>query len=1145
MKQVEMFTKLIHYSSFLDESDLEPTLEFKYILLVDSNGQIVKKLTMFGKPVIPNLVEQVSKYAIFDKLFISKINNEPFLILKKRAVDKKGNFFAYILLLSRIDNSIMKRSYMIHPHDSIHALEDEGSSTVIASNQPDILPVGIKVNELTNDYIIIRRHLPDISQNGIRLAFLSLKNKDDIKTDLRDMVDRNRKQVALTALAFILSFSLVAYIFSRVINKIALSLYKTSKEEFGIDLYTDHKGDELVFITAQIRKLFTELAALRNALKIESNKFMKFYQIVQQSPDSIVITDTESNIEYINQRFTEISGYTHEEVIGKTPSMLKSGRHTKEFYQKLWNTILSGDTWKGEMLNKKKNGDLYWESTFIFPLISNDGDVINYVAIKEEITNKKQLELELGIYKAHLEEVVAERTVQVIERDAELRDSQNTLLALMNAITESVLLITKDGIVLTINETGARRIGRTPNAMIGRNLFEFFPHDIAMSRKQIANRVINEKTPVENEDTRNGRRFSQNFYPVFDKKGNVISIAIFAIDITEKRRQEKKATLFLQAVEAALDGIQLVDLDGKVFYSNKAVANMLGYSVEEISGMSSSDLNDDPTIAEQVIIPTVLRDGLWSGELKAKRKDATTIDVWLNVSLIKDDNGNIIYLLGVSKDITEQKRYEETLRQYEDIVSASKEQISLIDRNYVYRAVNKTHSVVHNRSKDEIIGHSVEELWGSKVFYDSVKPILDRCLSGEVVNYQAWFDVASMGKRYMDVYYYPHYDKNGVVAGVVVSGRDMTDKKKAEDELKSVAKFPAENPNPVMQISRDARILYSNQSGFDFLGKWGITDNLPPYMHEIIESSLETGISDDIEIIASDDTFLFSVVPIKEYGHVNLYGRKITGLKNTEMILKLQQEEIRNINLDLERKIKEEVDKNRQKDTIMFQQSRLASMGEMVSYIAHQWRQPLNALNIMLFNIEDVCHIEEGDPELLNNLLKDATAIILKMSTTIDDFRNFFKHSKEKVLFSVKNIIAETLAIVEPSFKFHNINVTLIDNDDIFITGFSNEYSQVILNIMNNAKDAILEKKITAGKITIAFYEDNQGSVVTITDNAGGIAPDIMDRIFEPYFTTKMEGKGTGIGLYMSKMIIEEHMNGSITATNTTDGAMFTIIVPQ
>ncbi len=1151
MKRLKMFTKLIKdttsFIDYIDKEEVESMLALQYIMLTDPKGRIIKSLDKVEKPAISALVEQVSRYAIPDKLFVTRISNEPFLILKKRVIDKTGALFGYVILLSRIDNNTMKKSYITHPHDSIHALEDEDSSTIVASSQPDILPAGINVNKL-DDYIIIRKPLSDISQGGIKLAFLSIRHKSVINNALKDIVARNRKQIALTAMAFILFFSLFTYIFSRFIHKIALLITQMSKECLGIELYVYHKGDELIFITSQIKQLFIDMNGMCNSLQVASNKAMKFYQIVQQSPASIIITDTDANIEYVNPKFTEISGYAVEDVIGKRPCMLKSGIHTKKFYNKLWATILSGKTWQGDFFNKRKNGELYWELSLIFPLVDDEGKIINYIAIKEDITSRKHLEREIELYKNHLEDLVAERTLRLIDRETELTNSQNTLLLLMNSITESVLLIAKDGTILTINESGANRFGNTPHDMIGKNIFDFIPHDISQYRRQQINRVINEGVSVEYEDTRDGYHFSHNLYPAFDKQGNVNSIAIFAIDVTEKNRQERRALLLLQAVEAALDGINLVDLEGRVFYANKAASDMLGYSVDEILGMSTNDFNDDPMIEEQAIMPTILKDGRWSGELKAKRKDGTIITIWLSVSSIKDSKGDVIYNVGVSRDITSQKIYEETLRQYENIVSVTSEHIAIVDRSYVYKIVNKTYLVVHKRTKDEIVGHSVEELFGSKVFHDIIKPKLDKCLSGEVVNYQAWLDFASIGRRYMDVYYYPYCDPHGVITGAVVSARDMTTKKQAEDELRIVAKFPAENPNPVLRADGDAKIIYSNQSGLDFLCKWGITDTLPFYMHSVIEMAIETGVADDVEITVSDGTtFLFSVVPIKEFGYTNLYGREITKLKNIESILKLQQEEIRKINLGLETKIKEEVSKNRQKDIIMFQQSRLASMGEMISYIAHQWRQPLNALNITLFNIEDACNNcdKENDSALINNLLADAKTIISKMSITIDDFRNFFRQTKDKVPFCLSSIIQETLALVDSSFKFHNIEAELTCNDKVYITGLANEYSQVILNIINNAKDAILERDIHEGKITIDCYEDNNNAVVTITDNAGGVPSDIIDRIFEPYFTTKMEGKGTGIGLYMSKMIIEEHMDGSITATSTSDGARFTITVPK
>jgi signal transduction histidine kinase len=224
-------------------------------------------------------------------------------------------------------------------------------------------------------------------------------------------------------------------------------------------------------------------------------------------------------------------------------------------------------------------------------------------------------------------------------------------------------------------------------------------------------------------------------------------------------------------------------------------------------------------------------------------------------------------------------------------------------------------------------------------------------------------------------------------------------------------------------------------------------------------------------------------------------------------------------------------------------QSRLAAMGEMIGNIAHQWKQPLNALNILLYNIKDCFDSDEREPELLDNFVEKGTDLVMKMASTIDDFRYFFKPNKKKEKFCINKSINDSLALVNASLKHNNISLISSLKGELVVVGFPNEYSQVILNILNNAKDAIIAKGVE-GKIKIETCLESGSAVVKITDNAGGIPEKILNRVFDPYFTTKREERGTGIGLYMSKMIIEEHMSGQIKVHNTTDGAEFTIITP-
>jgi signal transduction histidine kinase len=217
-------------------------------------------------------------------------------------------------------------------------------------------------------------------------------------------------------------------------------------------------------------------------------------------------------------------------------------------------------------------------------------------------------------------------------------------------------------------------------------------------------------------------------------------------------------------------------------------------------------------------------------------------------------------------------------------------------------------------------------------------------------------------------------------------------------------------------------------------------------------------------------------------------------------------------------------------------------MGEMIGNIAHQWRQPLNALAGLLVNIQQAYQYNELTADYLDDCVKNGGRLIQKMSSTINDFRNFFIPDKQAELFSAHEQINIAVSLVEAAFAMHNISITREVDNDLMLTGLPNEYSQVLLNLLSNAKDAINGCDGLEGKVTIRLYEHDGCGCVAIGDNGGGINPEVIGRIFEPYFTTKK--LGTGIGLYMSKMIIEQSMHGTITAENIDGGAEFVIVIP-
>jgi len=255
-----------------------------------------------------------------------------------------------------------------------------------------------------------------------------------------------------------------------------------------------------------------------------------------------------------------------------------------------------------------------------------------------------------------------------------------------------------------------------------------------------------------------------------------------------------------------------------------------------------------------------------------------------------------------------------------------------------------------------------------------------------------------------------------------------------------------------------------------------------------------------------------------------------------------QQLKLEEVNSSLQQRVDEAISEIRQKDQLMISQSRQASMGEMIGNIAHQWRQPLNALAMVLGNISISHQYNELTPEYLAKTVENGNRLIQKMSSTINDFRNFFRPDKESIAFSALEQITHSVSLVEAGFKNQNIAVQMEAPEDVMLTGFPNEYSQVLLNLLSNARDAIRESGAAAGEITIRLFRRDGQGCLAISDTGGGIPADVLDKIFEPYFSTKE--LGTGIGLYMSKMIIERSMKGSIEVHNIEGGAEFIIVSP-
>ena len=296
-------------------------------------------------------------------------------------------------------------------------------------------------------------------------------------------------------------------------------------------------------------------------------------------------------------------------------------------------------------------------------------------------------------------------------------------------------------------------------------------------------------------------------------------------------------------------------------------------------------------------------------------------------------------------------------------------------------------------------------------------------------------------------------------------------------------------------------------------------------------------------------TFYYELTRKEAFHTIELAHKKE---KEQAEVLQLALDELNIYKHNLEEKVQAALVEKREQEQMLIQQSKMASMGEMISAIAHQWKQPLSTTSAIANTLKLDLELNEKVDEPLSEGLDNILNQVRFMSQTITDFTGFFKTSNLAESFTLDKAINDVIVLLGEQLKRHNIKLNkTFPNDPISVRGFRNEFLQVILNIINNAKEAIAESQekgeldIEKGLIIIEIQETEGEKLMTIADNGGGIPEDVMQRIFDPYFTTKPEDIGTGIGLHMVKMIVEDKMQGTIEVENQGDGAKFTIRFKQ
>lgn len=508
------------------------------------------------------------------------------------------------------------------------------------------------------------------------------------------------------------------------------------------------------------------------------------------------------------------------------------------------------------------------------------------------------------------------------------------------------------------------------------------------------------------------------------------------------------------------------------------------------------------------------------------------------ISLLEEVAGDISYALHnfeTQEHLIEQEKSLTYFKElYENIIDSVDNIIFVKDINFTYTVCNQAFEKFVGKANHEIIGKSDYEIFDKEVAdffrYHDVKMFEEKKSKS---NFE-WVTYPDGKQVYLFTVKSPLVNSAGALLGLVGNSADVTEQRIAEEALtqkkKELETILQEAPNPIMLHNENGEVVMVNHvwlslSGYDYeeintVEKWAdkACAKDKPLIHEYMDKlySLEHKVDmGEASVTTKDGSTLiwqFSSAPL------GIIDGKQTVVTTAMDITELKR-----------------------KDQLMMAQSRHAAMGEMIGMIAHQWRQPISGIAMNANNILLDIALESFDNTSATAYAEDILDQTQHLSKTIDDFRNFFKPDKSVSTVNLREIIEETFTIVKDSLINNGIQIKTSYLTDTKVDAYSRELMQVFVNIINNAKDVLLSKQTKAPLIDICVDEDEMYINTSICDNGGGISESILPKLFDPYFTTKDEKTGTGLGLYMSKMIIEDHLHGVIEAYNSNDGACFKI----
>ncbi|SNB47277.1 PAS domain S-box protein [Geobacter sp. DSM 9736] len=679
-----------------------------------------------------------------------------------------------------------------------------------------------------------------------------------------------------------------------------------------------------------------------------------------------------------------------------------------------------------------------------------------------------------------------------------------------------------------------------------------------------------EELRAENEDLRLRLEEAEEALQAI-RSGEVDALVVSAPDGARVYTLEGAEHPYRMLVESINEGAATLASDGTILYCNSSLATLLQVPLEKLIGSNFTSRAAAPDVTTVAAILERCRKEQCRAEVRLVTSGGHYVPVLFSCrGLGMEKDG----LSAVITDLSEKKRADEIVASGEltgSIIEQAGQVILVCDAN---GKIIRASQLAHELYEKNLLGERFDEVCVLRMGDSrSIFSILDPLQGRTIRNEEVMLEGKTSPERHFVLNAGTLTDRQGKVIGCIVTLTDITYRKRAEQAvLKSEARFRSLFEGALDGIfltSTGGRMLAANPAACEIfmmpeeelceLGRGGIVDEDDPAVIELLEERRRTGKTRGELTFKRKDGTRFpadvtSVIVGGEEPHAFVIFRDITDRKLAENSLLVAKDELeREVAMRTDElaqtlaRLEEEmvarinaVEALREKERMLIHQGRQAALGEMIGNIAHQWRQPLNVLGLIIQKMPLAYRKGLFTEVFLDESVTNAMRMINHMSVTIDDFRNFFRLDRDKTAFKISQAVDNALRLIEGSFESRQIDIAIDYGEDPVICGYPNEYAQVVLNILNNAKDTFEARKIESPRIVIAAYATGEASVLTVRDNAGGIPDNIMPKIFDPYFTTKGP-QGTGIGLFMAKNIMEKNMNGSISVRNTGDGAEFRI----